>query len=84
MKKKLGLDLENLTVDSFETTPTPVANEDGTIVGQATDPFVDNTCQLTCTNDNTCTFTSTCMVGDTCNVVCGSGTATCAQTPLCW
>ncbi len=84
--KKLKLDLDQLSVESFDTAPTRSGQPDGTVKGFATLPEIitcftcDATCSLTCEltcDDPTC---STCN-GNTCEGTCGGHTCngTCGE-----
>ncbi len=77
---KLKLRLENLSVESFDTTPTQKAK--GTVFGEQCTcytnctcpgcPTCDNTCAYTC-DDATCPACPTCgadTCGDTCDASC--------------
>ena len=90
--KKLKLDLDDLKVESFETTPE-VSNSRGTVVGYGFntfgrcetfdlltcfEPCETNTCGHTCANTCANTCGSTC--GNTCGATCGS---TCGSTCGC-
>jgi hypothetical protein len=66
MMKKLTLDFEQLTVESFDVSPN-VVRARGTVRGQATTPA---SCLATDCNQNTCA--ATCMTcPDTCWDSCG-------------
>ncbi|MCG8454976.1 MAG: pinensin family lanthipeptide [Holophagales bacterium] len=91
--KKLKLDLDDLKVESFETTPETGEEAKGTVYGYITqdlticdgcnDPTNQNTCASTCgsTCGNTCGSTcgTTCAstCGNTCGATCGCGGLTC-------
>jgi hypothetical protein len=65
MRTKLTLNLEQLTVDSFDTSTTPAKR--GTVFGE----------QCTCYTQCTCPGCPTCANYNTCDATCG---ATCANT----
>ncbi len=81
--KKLKLDLEDLSVESFATTPEPRA-EGGTVFGQQCTCYTQCTCPGCPTCDASCNGTcgGTCdascngTCGDTCN--CPTGDYSCA------
>ena len=83
--RKLKLDLDALSVESFATTPEP-RREGGTVFGQnhctcqtqCTCPGCP-TCEATCGNSWTCGDTCADSCGYTCpgNQTCGGGAHTC-------
>ena len=64
--KKIKLDLDDLKVESFDTTPEDREREQGTVFGYFTCPTI---CSCVDTCENTCD--DTCM-GPTCNIVCST------------
>jgi hypothetical protein len=72
--KKLKLDLDDLRVDSFDTTPAAAAGERGTVHGQYPETYRGcNTDEETC---DSC-FGS---CGDTCGYSCNGTCGTCAES----
>jgi hypothetical protein len=61
MRQKLKLNLDDLKVESFQTSPSPSSGY-GTVFGQGTDQL--SNCADTC--DGTCTFDGTVCTSDTC------------------
>ena len=88
---KLRLDLEDLSVESFDTTPAARA-ENGTVFGQQCTcytqctcpgcPTCDASCNGTC--DATCAGTCAASCNGTCNYTCGASCyGTCDYTCEC-
>ena len=87
--KKLKLNLEDLKVESFQTTPEAEGSEEGTVFGfgeHTGQTYCDAPCFPTICNENTCngftcggTCSNTCLA--TCSYTCGSTCgSTCSQT----
>ncbi len=83
--KKLKLDLEDLSVESFATTPEPRA-EGGTVFGQQCTCYTQCTCPGCPTCDASCngTCADSCdfSCGDTCGDTCFGCNATYGQGPI--
>ncbi len=93
--KKMKLSLDDLKVESFETTPESKDDSQGTVFAYFT-PGLGNTCDPGCTNatcgptcatcDSTCVNTCGNTCGSTCEGTCASNTcgntclATCPNT----
>ena len=69
MQKKLRLDLEDLSVESFDTTPSEHRRE-GTVFAQQCTCYTNCTCPGCPTCDASCNGTC----GGTCNGTCGENT----------
>ena len=74
--KKLKLDLEDLSVESFATTPEPRA-EGGTVFGQQCTCYTQCTCPGCPTCDASCNGTCGGTCGGTCDASCNG---TCGGT----
>ena len=85
MRKKLTLDLDDLRVDSFDTTPAATADARGTVFGNVdtiqygcSDGASCNSCEGSC---NSCTCYSACgSCCATCDVSCGGTCQSCCAT----
>jgi hypothetical protein len=69
--KKLKLDLEDLSVESFATTPEPRA-EGGTVFGQQCTCYTQCTCPGCPTCDASCNGTCDASCNGTCGGTCGA------------
>jgi hypothetical protein len=90
MRSKLTLNLDDLSVDSFDTTATQ--KEKGTVFGEQCTcytnctcpgcPTCDNTCRATCAytcDDHTCAYTC----DDATCAGCGTGAYSCYESDCC-
>ncbi len=75
MRTKLRLNLDQLTVDSFDTST--VAAEKGTVFGEQCTCWTNCTCPGCPTCDNTACGQNTC--GNTCGDTCGASCNTCGD-----
>ena len=83
MRNKLSLNLEDLSVDSFDTTATQ--KEKGTVFGEQCTCYTNCTCPGCPTCDATCAYTcddATCPQCPTCAASC-NGTCNCATQNTC-
>jgi len=83
MRNKLSLNLEDLSVDSFDTTATQKAK--GTVFGEQCTCYTNCTCPGNPTCDATCAYTcddATCPQCPTCAASC-NGTCNCATQNTC-
>lgn len=79
--KKLKLDLDDLRIDSFDTTPAFGERQRGTVVGAAPETYYGcnsegETCDTCRTCNDTCWYTCGVSCGGTCNT-CYTNCGTC-------
>src|SRR6476620_5056774 len=80
--KKLALDLDGLSVESFDTAPA--AGRGGTVHARSGTTYADESCNGTC--DASCPSWGGTCAGSCAGATCGSTCdyATCAQPESCW
>jgi len=82
--KKMKLSLDDLKVESFQTTPENDADREGTVFGFIS-PGPGNTCDPGCTDtlqascNGTCDDPTCSTCGSTCGSSCGCPPVTCIQ-----
>lgn len=84
--RKLMLDLNELSVETFDTTPSPRSSTEGTIIGLIfTDSTCDESCLHTCRPSSERCCEGTCSL--TCDLTCAGcmtlGDATCSEGQTC-
>lgn len=77
---KFQLRLDDLEVESFDTTPLKEGSKEGTVYGMDSSPTAACTCLGTCTCPSDCSCPATCggTCGNSCEGTCETGKIYCA------
>jgi hypothetical protein len=82
---KLKLNLENLAVESFDTTPAALGKDGGTVFGQQCTCYTQCTCPGCPTCDASCNGTCNASCNGTCGATCDASCyGTCGGTCATW